>query len=65
MAAITDPLALATWGIIKTGGTTDPLGLATFGVLVVDGAPPAAGGVTRTRRTRIVTIGGRSPILGR
>ncbi len=37
MAVITDPLALATRGVIKTGGKTDPLGLATFGVIVVDG----------------------------
>lgn len=58
MAVITDPLALATKGIIKTGGTTDPLGVATFGVIVV------SGGATPTpllvaRRTPLLTYIGR------
>lgn len=52
MAIITDPLALATRGIIKTGGTTDPLGVATFGVIVVDEGTPPVGGDTQGRRRR-------------
>ena len=58
MAIKTDPLALATHGVIKTGGTTDPLGLATFGVIVVDdGVPPAPGTTGRKRRTYFTMIG--------
>lgn len=52
MAVITDPLALATHGVIKTGGTTDPLGLASFGVIVVDAGTPPVSGETEGRRRR-------------
>ena len=59
MAIKTDPLAMATHGVIKTGGATDPLGLASFGLIVVDGGAPPGGGDTdgRKRRTYFTMIG--------
>lgn len=54
MAVKTDPLALATHGVVKTGGATDPLGLASFGQLVVDGIVALA--TELARRTQLMTL---------
>lgn len=64
MAIKTDPLALATRGIIKEGGTTDPLGVASFGVVVLTGAPPVGGETEGRRRRTYFTYLGRGR-LGR